>query len=73
MSDEPLDAAWAAAGAGVRRSLELAHRSLRAGGLPVGAVVVDRDGAPVAEGRNRAYDPPGGDDPLQGTPVAHAR
>jgi hypothetical protein len=26
----------------------------------------------IAEGRNHAYDPPAGDDPLQGTPLAHA-
>jgi tRNA(Arg) A34 adenosine deaminase TadA len=64
--------AWQHAGPGVRRSLERAHRSLLAGGLPVGAVLLDGAGEPVAEGRNRAYDPPGGDDRLQGTPIAHA-
>ena len=67
-----MDAAWRDAGLGVTRSLELAHRSLLAGGLPVGAVVVGSGGEVVAEGRNRAYDPPGGDDPLQGSPIAHA-
>ncbi len=46
--------------------------TLCAGGLAVGAVVLDRDGVIVAEGRNRAYDPPTGTDPLEGTPVAHA-
>jgi tRNA(Arg) A34 adenosine deaminase TadA len=56
----------------VRRSLELAHRALRAGGLPVGAVILDGSEKVVAEGRNHAYDPPDGDDPLQGTPLAHA-
>lgn len=30
------------------------------------------DGATVSQGRNRAYDPPGGPDRLQRTPVAHA-
>ncbi|MFK0244068.1 nucleoside deaminase [Amycolatopsis azurea] len=65
-------AAWQDAGLGVTRSLELAHRSLLAGGLPVGAVVLGSGGDVVAEGRNRAYDPPGGDDPLQGSPIAHA-
>jgi tRNA(Arg) A34 adenosine deaminase TadA len=59
-------------GVGVSRSLELAHRSLVAGGLPVGAVVLDHGGDVVAEGRNRAYDPPGGDERLQGSPIAHA-
>ncbi|RSM46029.1 nucleoside deaminase [Amycolatopsis balhimycina DSM 5908] len=65
-------AAWHDAGPGVTRSLELAHRSLVAGGLPVGAVVIGSGGDVVAEGRNRAYDPPGGDDRLQGSPIAHA-
>ncbi|MEU5260973.1 nucleoside deaminase [Amycolatopsis sp. NPDC021455] len=65
-------AAWQDAGLGVTRSLELAHRSLLAGGLPVGAVVLGPGGEVVAEGRNRAYDPPGGDDRLQGSPIAHA-
>jgi tRNA(Arg) A34 adenosine deaminase TadA len=64
--------AWAAAPAAVRRCLELAHQSLAAGGLAVGAVLVDGAGRVRAEGRNRAYDGPGGDDPLQGTPLAHA-
>ncbi|WP_158226866.1 nucleoside deaminase [Amycolatopsis vastitatis] len=65
-------AAWHDAGSGITRSLELAHRSLLAGGLPVGAVVLGPGGDVVAEGRNRAYDPPGGDDRLQGSPIAHA-
>lgn len=65
-------AAWRDAGLGVTRSLELAHQALLAGGLPVGAVMMDSGGDVVAEGRNRAYDPPGGDDRLQGSPIAHA-
>lgn len=64
--------AWEHAHLGVRRSLELAHRTLLAGGLPVGAVILDASSSIVAEGRNRCYDPPAGDDPLQGTPLAHA-
>jgi tRNA(adenine34) deaminase len=55
-----------------RRSLELAYASLASGGLAVGAVLTDASGLIVAEGRNRAYDPPGGPDVLQGTPLAHA-
>jgi tRNA(Arg) A34 adenosine deaminase TadA len=35
-------------------------------------VITDAGGEVVAEGRNRAYDPPGGADALQGTPLAHA-
>jgi len=45
--------------------------SLAAGGLAVGAVLTESNGVIVAEGRNRAYDPPGGSDVLQGTPLAH--
>lgn len=67
-----LISAWRDAGLGTTRSLELAHQALLAGGLPVGAVVLNPGGELVAEGRNRAYDPPGGDDRLQGSPIAHA-
>jgi tRNA(Arg) A34 adenosine deaminase TadA len=35
-------------------------------------VITDADGGIIAEGRNRAYDPPGGDGILQGSPLAHA-
>ena len=55
-----------------RRALELAYQSLAGGGLACGAVITDADGQVVAEGRNRAYDPPGGPEALQGTPLAHA-
>jgi tRNA(Arg) A34 adenosine deaminase TadA len=71
MGESPVQE-WASTYAPVRRSLELAHQALRAGGLPVGAVIVDASANVIAEGRNRCYDPPGGDDPLQGTPLAHA-
>lgn len=64
--------AWREAPLPVRRCLELAYQSLADGGLPVGSVLTDAGGAIVAEGRNRAYDPPGGPDALQGTPLAHA-
>ncbi|MFD0276622.1 nucleoside deaminase [Kitasatospora sp. NPDC127111] len=69
---ESFESAWAALAPAARRCLELAHRSWLDGGLPVGAVLTDADGAIVAEGRNRAYDPPGGPDLLQGSPLAHA-
>jgi tRNA(Arg) A34 adenosine deaminase TadA len=55
-----------------RRALELAYASLAGGGLACGAVIADPDGRVIAEGRNRAYDPSGGPDALQGTPLAHA-
>jgi tRNA(Arg) A34 adenosine deaminase TadA len=64
--------AWRALHPAFRRSLELAYESLVSGGLPVGSALTDPAGAVVAGGRNRAYDPLGGEDPLQGTPLAHA-
>jgi tRNA(Arg) A34 adenosine deaminase TadA len=63
---------WHEADAALLRCLELAHQSFLAGGLPVGAVIVARGGERVSEGRNRAYDPAGGADRLQRTPIAHA-
>lgn len=54
------------------RCLELAFDSLRNGGLACGSVITDPDGTVIAEGRNRAYDPPGGQGALQATPLAHA-
>jgi tRNA(Arg) A34 adenosine deaminase TadA len=53
------------------RALQLAHQSLLAGGLAVGSVIVANEHV-VAEGRNRAYDPATGTDPLERTPLAHA-
>ena len=50
----------------------LAHESFLAGGLPVGSVITGGNGERVSEGRNRAYDPAGGTDRLQRTPIAHA-
>jgi tRNA(Arg) A34 adenosine deaminase TadA len=67
-----LDSMWQAADPALVRCLELAHQSFLADGLPVGAVIVARDGERVSEGRNRAYDPAGGPDRLQRTPIAHA-
>lgn len=70
MSD--LEAARRATSSSIWRCLELAHAALLAGGLPVGAVVVGDDDMIMSEGRNRAYDPPTGADPPEGTPLAHA-
>jgi tRNA(Arg) A34 adenosine deaminase TadA len=67
-----LNAMWRQADAALVRCLELAHQSFLAGGLPVGSVIVARGGERVSEGRNRAYDPVGGADRLQRTPIAHA-
>lgn len=66
------DAAWSDLGLPGRRCLGLAWASYVAGGLAVGSVLTDAAGEIVAEGRNRAYDPPGGPDVLQGSPLAHA-
>ena len=67
-----LDAMWRDADSALVRCLELAHQSFLAGGLPVGSVIVTRDRERISEGRNRAYDPAGGADRLQRTPIAHA-
>jgi tRNA(Arg) A34 adenosine deaminase TadA len=63
---------WARLPVGAARSLELAHRALIDGGLPVGSAIVDDVEALIAEGRNRAYDTATGTDPLERTPIAHA-
>jgi tRNA(Arg) A34 adenosine deaminase TadA len=67
-----IDAMWRAADGALLRCLELAHESFLTGGLPVGSVIIGRDGTTVSQGRNRAYDPAGGPDRLQRTPIAHA-
>jgi tRNA(Arg) A34 adenosine deaminase TadA len=67
-----LEAMWQEAGEALLRCLELAHESFLAGGLPVGSVIARSSGEVVSEGRNRAYDPAGGTDRLQRTPIAHA-
>jgi tRNA(Arg) A34 adenosine deaminase TadA len=63
---------WRQADTSLVRCLELAHQSFLAGGLPVGSLIVARGGERISEGRNRAYDPAGGADRLQRTPIAHA-
>jgi tRNA(Arg) A34 adenosine deaminase TadA len=65
-------AARASLDAAAWRALEQAYQALTAGGLPCGAALADAAGTVVACGRNHAYDPLSGDDPLQGTPLAHA-
>jgi uncharacterized protein (DUF1810 family)/tRNA(Arg) A34 adenosine deaminase TadA len=63
---------WHDADDALLRCLALAHESFLARGLPVGSVIVSPGGARLSEGRNRAYDPAGGADRLQRTPIAHA-
>ena len=72
VADRAFDDAWSELAPAARRSFELAHLTLLAGGLAVGSVITDGAGRIVAEGRNRAYDPVTGTDPLEGTPLAHA-
>jgi tRNA(Arg) A34 adenosine deaminase TadA len=67
-----MDALWRETDGALLRCLELAHESFRTRGLPVGSVIVAGDGERISEGRNRAYDPAGGTDRLQRTPIAHA-
>jgi tRNA(Arg) A34 adenosine deaminase TadA len=69
---QTFERAWQALPAAASAALAGAFRSLTAGGLAVGSALADGTGAVVATGRNRAYDPPGGPEPLQGTPLAHA-
>ena len=71
-TEEDAALAWSRLDGAARRSLELAFSALVSNGLAVGSVLVDGDGTIVAQGRNRAYDAGGGDDLLQGTPLAHA-
>ncbi|HEY3979431.1 MAG TPA: deaminase [Streptosporangiaceae bacterium] len=65
MTGRDPDAAW-------DRALELAWESFCAGTTPVGAVVVDGDGAVVAEGRGRRYEAAGPPGQLAGSDIAHA-
>jgi tRNA(Arg) A34 adenosine deaminase TadA len=53
-----------------RVCFESAWEAFRAGTIPVGAAVADTDGAIVARGRNRIFDPPGRG--LSGSRLAHA-
>lgn len=64
--------AWARLDRAPRRALELAHEALASGGLAVGSVLAGPDGSIVTAGRNHAYDPRGGRQILQRTPIAHA-
>lgn len=56
----------------MRRTLELAWEAYRARSFPVGAVLLDRDGNLVAEGRNRIGETDGPPGRLRNTALAHA-
>ena len=67
-----LEQSWTGLPAGARRALEQQWLGVAATGLPCGAAVVDAAGSVIAAGRNRAYETPTGDDPLEDTRLAHA-
>lgn len=71
MDGHDVATAWERLDHRFRMCLEQAWLGLGRRGLPVGAAVA-RDDDVLAVGRNRVYDAPGGADPLQGTPIAHA-
>ena len=56
----------------MRRALQLAWESTRAGSLGIGCVITDAAGDVVATGRNRLFEHDPGDDILAGTSLAHA-
>jgi tRNA(adenine34) deaminase len=75
--DDPLDAAawtmaWSELAPPFRRCVELAWESCSSGTFGCGAVITDRAGNVVAEGRNRVFNQPSGEYPIEGTKLAHA-
>ena len=64
--------AWSELAAPFRRCLELAWESCSSGTFGCGAVITDPAGNVVAEGRNRVFNEPSGEYPLEGTRLAHA-
>jgi tRNA(adenine34) deaminase len=70
--DEPFENAWSSLEQPFQEAFELAWKSLIAGTIGVGSVITDAEGRIIARGRNRVYDPPGGDGLLQGNRLAHA-
>ncbi|HLG10624.1 MAG TPA: nucleoside deaminase [Dehalococcoidia bacterium] len=63
---------WKALAAPWQSSIEEAWASYREGSVPIGAAVVDTQGAIVATGRNRRDEEAGGDAASHGQPLAHA-
>lgn len=62
---------WTTLPLGAKAALEQQWMGVRDRALPCGAAVVEGDGV-LAAGRNRAYDPATGNDPLERTRLAHA-
>ena len=52
--------------------LEQAWLAYTAGSLPIGAVILDADGAIIARGRTRRHDPRTNDGLVSGSKLAHA-
>lgn len=76
-ADVPLDAgawttAWSELAPPFRRCVELAWESCSSGTFGCGAVITDPAGNVVAEGRNRVFNEPSGEYPIEGTRLAHA-
>jgi tRNA(adenine34) deaminase len=55
-----------------RAAFELAWEAFAVPTIPVGAVVTDADGTPIARGRNRMFDPSTLQGQISGSRVAHA-
>lgn len=66
------DESWPELAPAFQQCLALAWESTCAGSLGVGSVISDDGGAVVATGRNRLFEVDGEEDPLAGSPVAHA-
>lgn len=64
--------AWSELAPPFRRSVELAWESCSSSTFACGAVITDPAGNVVAEGRNRVFDQPSGEYPLEGTALGHA-
>jgi tRNA(adenine34) deaminase len=69
---EAFDNAWSDLEPPFQEAFELAWKSMIGGTVGVGSVITDPEGNVIARGRNRVYDPPGGDGKLQGNRLAHA-
>jgi tRNA(Arg) A34 adenosine deaminase TadA len=67
-----VEASWGSLPLGARTALTQQWAGVATRALPCGAAIIDRSDALLAAGRNRAYDPVTGADPLEGTSLAHA-
>lgn len=65
-------AVWSSLTPPWQQAFEAAWASWRSGSLGIGAAITSREGAIVAVGQNRLFDPTDGPGPLAGIPMAHA-